>query len=147
MTAIDEDTSVRYLKYSHLPWVLSDVELVVSKDDLNPQEVTERLGLTPTGTRLPGPSRWEPPGEEAGLWLFGCADRDLSLAEQLNRVLDAVEPRVESLQGLLSDGFDVTLKLVGNVGRGAMTKLPEHAVARVAALGIPLDVSVSSSAR
>ncbi|MDT0346683.1 DUF4279 domain-containing protein [Streptomyces litchfieldiae] len=128
-------------------WVDTDATLVVRKDDLDPEAVSTRLALAPTATRLPGPDRWNPAGDPAGLWLLRCADRALGLPEQLDRVVDAVFDRAEVLRELAAEGYDVTLSVFGRVGPGAMLELPPETALRIASLGIPLELRVSNNER
>ncbi|WP_326598224.1 DUF4279 domain-containing protein [Streptomyces sp. NBC_01803] len=128
-------------------WVGTNAALVVRKDDLEPQAVTERLGVTPTGTRMPGPDRWRPGGDEAGLWLFECHETRKSLPEQVDEVLDAFTAKADELRALVDEGYNVTLTLFGFVGDGSVVELSSEATARIASLGIPLEVGISTSER
>ncbi|WP_059010478.1 DUF4279 domain-containing protein [Streptomyces specialis] len=128
-------------------WVGTSAALVVRKDDLEPRTVTERLGLAPTRTRLPGPDRWRPGGDEAGLWLFECHETRKSLPEQVNEVLDVFTAKAGELRSLIDEGYDATLALFGFVGDGSVVELSSETIARIVSLGIPLEVGVSTSER
>ncbi|WP_165956143.1 DUF4279 domain-containing protein [Streptomyces hainanensis] len=137
------------MNYTHTehPWVQTDATLVISKSDLVPEAVTERLGLEPTGTRLPGPSRWDPDGDPSGLWLLERAERELGHAGQVDAILDAITPSAEVLRELMDEGYDVGITTFGYVGTGAVLELSPAATTRLASLGIPLKLIVSTSNR
>jgi hypothetical protein len=119
----------------------------VRRHDLDPAAVTDRLALTPTATRTPGPDRWNPAGDPAGLWLLRCAEPALSLPEQLDRIVDSVEEKADTLRELIDEGYDVTLTAFGLVGDGSVLELMPQTALRVASLGIPLDLRVSNNER
>ncbi|MDT0309573.1 DUF4279 domain-containing protein [Streptomyces sp. DSM 44917] len=112
-----------------------------------PERVTERLGMEPTGVREPGPDRWRPGGDEDGWWIFQRHEMRRSLPEQVEDVLDAVGGRCGELRSLVAEGYEVTFEIFGFVGDGSVVELPAEAVARIAALGVRLEVRVSTSER
>lgn len=129
-------------------WVLTDVSLVVRGHDLDPDTVTGKLNLQPTGTRSPGPSRWGPPGDIDGEWRLQCDERSTRrFSEQLETILTAVEPHSEDLMELLANGISVTLTIRGYVDNDSQIILTPEEMRRVARLGIPLILAPSTSER
>ncbi|MEU9303069.1 DUF4279 domain-containing protein [Streptomyces sp. NPDC048269] len=123
-------------------WVLTDVSLVVRKADLDPGEVTERLGLQPTAVRAPGADRWGPPGETDGQWRLTSDERTARiLPDQLREILSAAEGCEQELHALQREGCTVSLAVYGFAGHGARIFLPADTVSRLARLGFPLTVT------
>ncbi|MGW7430153.1 DUF4279 domain-containing protein [Streptomyces sp. NPDC054861] len=129
-------------------WALPDVSLVVRGPELDPEEVSRKLALQPTGTREPGPSRWGPPGDVDGEWRLQCDERSTRVfSEQLDTVLTAVEPHAGAVGELMADGLCVTLTVRGYVGNDAQIALTPEQMRRVALLGVPLTLAPSTSER
>ncbi|MET9377077.1 DUF4279 domain-containing protein [Streptomyces sp. NPDC003035] len=129
-------------------WVLTDVSLVVRGPDLDPDEVSKKLNIEPTGTRPPGPSRWGPPGDVDGEWRLQCDERSTRVfPEQLDTILTAVEPHAEDVRGLLANGISVTLTIRGYVDNDSQIALTPEQMRRVARLGVPLALAPSTSER
>lgn len=136
--------------YTHLEgdWVLTDTALCIEKEDLDPDAVTAALGIRPSGTRKPGPSRWRPAGDTRGLWILECNERtSRDLGEQVAHVLSSIEPRKQELQKLITSGCHAYFRIRGFAGNGASCKLPSPVLARLAALGIQLKVSPNINER
>ncbi|MFJ8670240.1 DUF4279 domain-containing protein [Streptomyces sp. NPDC093600] len=129
-------------------WALPDVSLVVRGPELDPDEVTRKLTLQPTGTRPPGPSRWGRPGDVDGEWRLQCDERSTRVfSEQLDTVLTAVEPHSGAVSELLASGLSVTLTIRGYVGDDSRIALTAEQLRRVARLGVPLTLAPSTSER
>ncbi|WP_158674680.1 DUF4279 domain-containing protein [Streptomyces hoynatensis] len=137
------------MNYTHTErsWVVTEAALEVRGSDLDPERISEHLGLDPTGSRRPGPDRWDPEADEAGLWLLKVSAQATPLAEQLDELLGTVEPRAVGLQELRQEGYDVLLRLFGFVGTGSFFELSPVALGRLTALGVPLRLAVSTSER
>ncbi|MFI8965550.1 DUF4279 domain-containing protein [Streptomyces sp. NPDC053493] len=129
-------------------WTLTSVALVVRGPELDPEALTARLGLEPTGTRPPGPSRWGRPGDVDGEWRLQCDERTArAFAAQLDTVLAAAEPHRESWRALTAEGLSVSLVVRGYVDNDAQLALSVAQMRRVADLGLPLTLTPSTSER
>jgi hypothetical protein len=129
-------------------WALTDVSLVVRGPDLDPDEVTKKLNIQPTGTRLPGPSRWGPPGDVDGEWRLQCDERSTRVfPEQLDTILTAVEPHADDVRELPANDLSVTLAIRGYVDNDSQIALTPEQMRRVARLGVPLTLAPSTSER
>ncbi|WP_179082636.1 DUF4279 domain-containing protein [Streptomyces rectiverticillatus] len=123
------------------PWVLSSVSLTIEKPDLDPGTVTAVLGIEPTATRVPGPSRWRPAEDTNGLWMMECDQRTAKDPdEQLAHVLALTDPKSAELAALQQSGHEISLEVRGYAGDGAMFAIPHALLVRIAHLGIPLKV-------
>ncbi|MFD4786642.1 DUF4279 domain-containing protein [Streptomyces sp. NPDC058459] len=129
-------------------WLSTAVSFVVSGHDLQPEEVTALLGIEPTGTRSPGPSRWSRPGDTDGLWGIRC-DSNLThdFREQLAHVLSIMESKKDELTRLVGRGYDVTVDFYGFAGNDCVLTLRPDEVERIAALGFPLKVAANMNER
>ncbi|MQS39444.1 DUF4279 domain-containing protein [Streptomyces katsurahamanus] len=128
-------------------WTLPEVALIIKGADLVPDRITERLGLEPTSSRLPGANRWFP-GDTDGRWHFECDDRTTRIfSEQLDNVLSAVESRTEALASLRSEGYTVALTVWGYVDHDSQLAFSASDMARIARLNVPLSLSQSLSDR
>lgn len=120
-------------------WTLTDVTLVVRKSDLDPDAVTERLGLQPSSVRMPGIDRWDPKGETDGQWRYQCDERTTRVfSEQLDVVLRASERCARVLAALGAEGCNVALSIGGFADNDSQLSLSVHEMARISRLGIPL---------
>lgn len=123
------------------PWVLTTVSLTIEKPDLDPSTVSAALGIEPTSSRLPGPSRWRPADDTNGLWILEYDQRTArELSDQLDRLLSLIESKVAALGSLRATGYQVSIEIRGYAGDGAMLVIPYALLARISHLGIPLTV-------
>lgn len=130
------------------PWTAATATLRVRKDDLDPDAVTSRLGLRPTGSRVPGPDRWDPEGDEAGLWLLDVGSwPKQSLAEQLEKLSAIAEAHTDEFRALIAEGCEVTVIAFGFTGGIAHLEISPECVRRFGAVGIPLHLDPSTNTR
>ncbi|MBT2367124.1 DUF4279 domain-containing protein [Streptomyces sp. ISL-10] len=124
------------------------MSLVVKGHDLDPDTVTSKLDLQPTGTRSPGHSRWGSPADINGEWRLRCDERSTRrFSEQLETILTAVEPHSKDLIELLANDISVTLTIRGYVDNDSQIILTPEEIRRVARLGIPVVFAPSTSER
>ncbi|MEU1784129.1 DUF4279 domain-containing protein [Streptomyces abikoensis] len=122
-------------------WVLTTVSLTIEKPDLDPRAVSAALGIEPTSSRLPGPSRWRPADDTNGLWMLECDQRTAKgPAEQLAHLLSLVESKTGELGSLRATDHQVHLEIRGYAGDGATFVIPHTLLTRIMHLGIPLKV-------
>ncbi|WP_374213935.1 DUF4279 domain-containing protein [Streptomyces sp. A3M-1-3] len=123
------------------PWKLTDVSLVVKGRDLDPDRISERLGLMPTSVRPPGPSRWEPAGETDGRWRLQCDEHtSRSFADQLDNLLGVVEEKQDRLAALAGDGFEVFISVHGFATNDSNLLFTHGQLLRMSRLHIPLTL-------
>ncbi|MEU1279774.1 DUF4279 domain-containing protein [Streptomyces sp. NPDC005805] len=128
-------------------WVLTRVELVLSSPELDPDDVTRRLGLQPTGALRPGPRRWNP-GDTSGYWGFENSERSArSLREQLDEVLSAAESCLGPLREILREGVEASVTIHGYADNDSEIVFSPTEMDRMARLGIPLVLSPSLNER
>jgi hypothetical protein len=129
-------------------WVLTDVALVVRGPGLDPDDVTRRLNLRPTGVRRPGPDQRGALGGDDGQWRLQCDERTTRVfSEQFDTILTAAEPHARDMHELMANGNSVTLTVSGYVDNDSQITLTPEQMRRVARLGIPLTLSPSNSER
>ncbi|MFF2526645.1 DUF4279 domain-containing protein [Streptomyces liangshanensis] len=130
------------------PWVLTDVSLVVKKHDLDPDVITERLGLHPSEAWAPGVDRWNPGGDTDGVWLLQHDEhvaRDFSV--QLDATLRAAEGCAPVLDALKAEGYKVMLAVYGFTDHDGQLSFSADDMARIARLKIPLRLVPNLNAR
>ncbi|MEU0676838.1 DUF4279 domain-containing protein [Streptomyces sp. NPDC006172] len=129
-------------------WVLTDVTLMISGRDLQPEEITPFLGIEPTGVRNPGPSKWARPGDVDGLWGITCNEHvSRDFREQLNNILSIVESKRAKLVQLTERGYEVTVEIYGFAGNDCTLALQPQELERIALLGFPLRVAANMNER
>ncbi|MFJ2214936.1 DUF4279 domain-containing protein [Streptomyces sp. NPDC101062] len=122
-------------------WTLTDVTLVVKKDDLDPDSVTARLGLHPSAVRLPGVDRWNPAGDTDGQWRLQCDERTTRvLSEQLDVVLRAAEGCSRVLEMLRSEGCETSIIISGFAGNDSQIIFSGEEMARISRLQTPVKI-------
>ncbi|MFJ2557707.1 MULTISPECIES: DUF4279 domain-containing protein [unclassified Streptomyces] len=122
-------------------WILTAVTLVVKKDDLDPDSVTERLGLIPSDVRLPGVDRWNPAGDTDGQWRLQCDERTSRiLSEQLDVILRAAEGCTRVLEMLRAEGCETTIVISGFAGNGSQIIFSGDEMARIYRLQTPVKI-------
>ncbi|MER5984737.1 DUF4279 domain-containing protein [Streptomyces sp. NPDC001787] len=121
---------------------------MVKKSDLDPDEVTARLGLEPTAVRAPGEDRWGPPGEIDGQWRLQCDERTTrKLSEQLDEILLLAEHCAPQLREMMAEGCEVCLAVHGFADNDSRAFFSSPVVSRVASLGVPLLLKPNLNAR
>ncbi|TME32000.1 MAG: DUF4279 domain-containing protein [Chloroflexi bacterium] len=123
-----------------------DAKLVVYRDELEPSEISARLGLEPTHAFRRGDpivtKRRRYSDHPIGGWIL--SSRDLVSSDDLEAhlvwILDRVEPASYAIRSLVSDRYDIALICVvsGHETGGGPTFQPVT-LARIAKLEIPLD--------
>ncbi|MFJ5221833.1 DUF4279 domain-containing protein [Streptomyces sp. NPDC088400] len=122
--------------------------LVVRKSDLDPDAITERLGLQPSAVRMPGIDRWNPQGETDGQWRFQCDERTTrNFSEQLDVVLRASETCAQVLAMLSAEGCNVSLSIGGFADNDSQISFSAHEMVRISRLGIPLILTPNLNER
>ncbi|UUN27462.1 DUF4279 domain-containing protein [Streptomyces sp. FIT100] len=122
--------------------------MIIKKSDLDPEAITQRLGIEPSATRAPGPDRWGPPGDTDGQWRLQCDERTTRIfSEQLDVILKAAEGCAQILAMLRSEGFEVTLVVRGYADNDSQLSIPAAGMARISRLGVPLTLRPSLSER
>ncbi|MEU1193260.1 DUF4279 domain-containing protein [Streptomyces sp. NPDC005859] len=129
-------------------WVLTDVTLMISGGDLQPEEMTSLLGIEPTGVRNPGPSKWARPGDVDGLWSISCDEHvSRDFHEQMNNILSTMESKRTELVQLAGRGYGVTVEVYGFAGNDCSLALQPEELKRIALLGFPLRVAANMNER
>ncbi|MFE3142251.1 DUF4279 domain-containing protein [Streptomyces scopuliridis] len=129
-------------------WVLTTVALIVKKSDLDPNSVTEKLGLQPSAVRMPGIDRWNPEGDAAGQWRLQCDEHTTrAFPEQLDIILRAAEGCADTLAALRAEGCEVTIVVRGFADNDSQVSFSAGEMARVSRLNIPLKIIPNLNAR
>jgi hypothetical protein len=121
-------------------------------DRLDPEEVTARLGVTPTSTSVKGgliPSaspRWRSRVARTGRWsLASHLPRTAELNDHLCTLLDQLDDKELVIHGYREQGYQVDFfcgLFPGSANEGL--ELPQETLARVAALGATLGLDIYS---
>ncbi|WP_432001463.1 DUF4279 domain-containing protein [Streptomyces sioyaensis] len=130
------------------PWVLTDVSLIIKKVDLDPEAVSQRLGITATGVYRPeqGP-QGRNRGRE-GIWRLQCDERTTrDFSEQLNTVLSATEEKRVEIRKLIMEGHEIHLSVYGFAGTGSVLPFSARDLDRISRLNLPLELSPNTNAR
>jgi hypothetical protein len=129
-------------------WVLTDVTLMISGGDLQPEEITSLLGIQPTGARNPGPSKWARPGDVDGLWSISCNEHvSRDFHEQMDNILSIMESKRTELAQLSERGYGATVEIYGFAGNDCTIALEPEELKRIAVLGFPLRVAANMNER
>ncbi|MBF6394919.1 DUF4279 domain-containing protein [Nocardia cyriacigeorgica] len=95
-------------------WTSTNTLLVVSRDDLDPSEVSRRLELEPTIALVPDKSRSFKNG--AGLWSIAASEgAGTSTDAQIEALSGFILPIRDQLESLRSDGYCIELLVIGHV--------------------------------
>lgn len=122
-------------------WVLTSVSLNIEGKNLDPGEVTGRLGITPTGSVAPGED-FRDPESIVGYWVLKF-DEGYSriFSEQLEAVLSAAEEGAEKIREMRREGRRVWVEVYGFSGNESKLSFSARDMARLAELGIPLRLT------
>ncbi|MFE3739443.1 DUF4279 domain-containing protein [Streptomyces sp. NPDC059134] len=114
---------------------------MIKKYDLDPDSVTEHLGLTPSAVRLPGVDRWNPTGDTDGQWRLQCDERTTrTFSEQLDIILRAAEGCVRVLEMLRAEGCETAIIISGFAGNDSQIIFSAEEMARMSRLQTPVKV-------
>ncbi|MFI2187595.1 DUF4279 domain-containing protein [Streptomyces sioyaensis] len=134
-------------KTSH-PWVLTDVSLIIKKVDLDPEAVSQRLGITPTGVYRPDQGSQERNRGREGIWRLQCDERTTrDFSEQLNTVLSATEEKRAEIRDLIAEGHEIHLSVYGFAGTGSVLPFSVRDLERISRLNLPLELAPNTNAR
>ncbi|MCQ4045979.1 DUF4279 domain-containing protein [Streptantibioticus rubrisoli] len=112
--------------------------LVITKSDLSPDFISEKLSLNASFARLPG----ETPAfrEGVGCWTYGYDESfSPSVEDQLQALSGQLESRRAALAELVSQGYSVQIDITGSVETGVALWLSPTILNRVKELGVPLS--------
>jgi hypothetical protein len=115
-------------------WESLTAALVITKSDLRPAALTERLGAEPDFSRAAGPGCW-------GIRVFGE-----TVPELLDVLLPRVAPLTAELAALRAEGHRVRVDIAGRIDSARRLTVPGEALARVARLGLPVSFTTESAA-
>ncbi|UCM89650.1 DUF4279 domain-containing protein [Streptomyces marincola] len=116
-------------------WEYLTAALLITKADLDAADVTRRLGIAPDFTRAAEPGAAFRAG--AGCWSAETAGD--SVASLLDALLPRVAPLAGELAALRAEGHRIQVDVAGRADRARHLTVPGPALARVAALGLPLS--------
>ncbi|WP_280212023.1 DUF4279 domain-containing protein [Nocardia cyriacigeorgica] len=94
-------------------WTSTTSFLVVSREDLDPEEISGRLELEPTISLAPDKSR--PFKNGAGLWSISADTRTESTDAQLESLCSSTLAIRDRLESLREEGHTIELIVVGHV--------------------------------
>ncbi|MFG1838589.1 DUF4279 domain-containing protein [Micromonospora sp. NPDC049175] len=123
-------------------------------DQLSAREMATRLGMEPDETSVKGSRRANPPVPRVHSWRVMCRDSGLTVDEQVDRLIDRLEPIADEIAALVraideseGEGLTSTLQVVRYFGDddGAQHQrlgwhLDRRAVAFLQRTGAELDV-------
>ncbi|TLF58113.1 DUF4279 domain-containing protein [Nocardia cyriacigeorgica] len=118
-------------------WMSTNTLLIVSRDDLDPPEVSRRLGLEPTVALAPDKSRTFKNG--AGLWSLasneGTGTSTDAQIEALSGFILTIHDQLESLR---SDGYCIELLVIGHVTGIHQIRINPHTFRSLQKLDLPV---------
>lgn len=127
-------------------WESVSVSLVITKDDLAPALISQKLLLDGSVTREPGQEPHFRQGD--GLWVYGYDDTlSPDPEQQLDALLDDLADRREAVAELIHDGFSVQIDVAGFVATGDSLWIRPEVLQRVNDLGIPLSFTTRCTVR
>ncbi len=139
---------------NHDDKICCSATLIVTGTDLDPDAVSELLGLAPTQTWRKGEyKRFERPdgtvrqfgsihewgGWKCSLWID---HQDAPLCEQINSAVDTLASRATALAELRADGNDVELNCSDSSSGSSHLPLSRHLLKQLVDLSVDLDVTV-----
>jgi hypothetical protein len=119
-------------------WESVSTSLIITKSDLSPDFISEKLSLNASVARFPG----ETPAfrEGAGCWTYGYDESfSPSVEDQLQALTGQLESRRAALTELVNQGYSAQIDITGSVETGAALWLSPAILNRVNELGIPLS--------
>ena len=125
--------------------VAARATLCFADDDLDPDEVTRRLGLAPTSAFRRG-DRGQRSGTDrpavTGVWLLGTDEAGIApaLDAHLRALLEVIEPVAEEVRGIAArvERAEVFCLWMTDYDAGAGPVVPPRTLARVGRLGLAL---------
>ncbi|ONK12229.1 hypothetical protein [Streptomyces sp. MP131-18] len=125
-------------------WESLTATLLITKSDLNPDDLTQRLGTPPDFSRSADADAGARFRGGVGCWALRTAGDDVPGA--LGALLPRVAPLIGELAALRAEGHRVQINVAGGIDRGRRLTVPGEILARVAGLGLPLSFTTESAA-
>ncbi|MBF6289851.1 DUF4279 domain-containing protein [Nocardia cyriacigeorgica] len=95
-------------------WTSPNSVLVVTREDLDPHEISRRLGMKPTIALAPDKSRSFKNG--AGLWSVAASEgTGTSTGAQIEALSSSILPVRPQLEALGQEGYSIELLIIGHV--------------------------------
>ncbi len=118
--------------------------LLITKSDLDPGDLTQRLGTQADFTRSADADAECRFRGGVGCWALTASGDDVSGA--LGALLPRIAPLAGELAALRAEGHRVQVDVAGRVDRVRRLTVPGDVLARVAGLGLPLSFTTESAA-
>lgn len=129
--------------------MLTNATLCIYAADLDPEEITARLRITPTDAFRKGEpistKRRKYADHPTGGWLLSSRDRVTSaeLDAHLSWLLAQVAQASEAIRALVAEGKDLAIScVVSGAATGGGPTLEAATLAKIAELGLPVDLDI-----
>ncbi|KAB1923898.1 DUF4279 domain-containing protein [Micromonospora noduli] len=100
-------------------WIHQYVYSLLRSDHLPAREMAARLGMEPDESSVKGSKRESPPVPAVHSWRVVCRDSGLTVDEQVDRIIDRLEPIADRIAALVrvideseGEGLTSTLQVV-----------------------------------
>lgn len=125
-------------------WDSATAILVITKEDLNPSDITQGLGVSPSITLEPSSDRSFKDG--AGVWAI-VVDQGAneSTSGRFAILENAIEPIRSQLAKLRDNGYSVEVLLTGHVDRIHQIPLDAPTLQSLHRLGLPVSFTTRRS--
>ncbi len=129
----NQDASRELFNYSEQQWNSIEVSLTLSHINLDPDSVSDLLGLTPSRSARPGTAIMS----ADGIWSLdfrGQAPHDNPVA----MAVSAIHDHLPKIKQLISFGVSAQLSIYGHVHDGSTLRLSTKEIASLADMSIPI---------
>ncbi|MEU9141877.1 DUF4279 domain-containing protein [Streptomyces sp. NPDC048404] len=124
-------------------WGTPQAALLITGRNLQPQDITAKLGIAPTFSKEPAAGSSFRPGE--GCWALqvtGSPEQGFDgLVDELSKLISHA---LEQLQDVRRRGHSVQLDLSGHVRSGSRAVLSSHVLACAARLDLPVSLTTDA---
>ncbi|MFD4407175.1 DUF4279 domain-containing protein [Nocardia sp. NPDC058499] len=136
-----ENLSERF-DYSEKPWYLDEISLTLTHPDLDPDRITDLIGVPPSRFARPGTAIQT----TEGVWTvdFRCrAELDDELIDILKKIQE-YSPRIDQL---ISFGVKAQISIYGVVRDGSTLRFSNQSLEKLAAIKIPVVLILNANDR
>lgn len=127
------DEAAGLFDYSEEPWYGIEISLTLTHADLDPDRITDMLGMKPSGYATPGSAL----GTSDGIWSIdfrGNSDQ----GDELIAALAKIEEHVPTISQLMSFGVKAYISIFGIVRDGSTLAISSQSLEKIAAIAIPV---------
>ncbi len=128
-----QDASGELFNFSERQWNSIEVSLTLSHSDLDPDSVSDLLGLTPTRSARPGTAIMS----SDGIWAIDFHGQDPQ-DNPLEMAVSSIRDHLPKIKQLISFGVSAQLSIYGHVQDGSTLHLSTNEISSLAEMSIPI---------